>query len=165
MERRGIQFPTWEALQIPVRSTQDGKHLYSSKTTVSLLEFMLESIFMHQVNWNLASQSLLRDVLDRLDQDSKLRYSILGLGPNSKSLLRGMSYGSGNPRLQVTSFIPGITDRHDSEDIAIVGMSVDYPSGEGTEQLWDTLEKGLNVVEEVGPIPEPIMTQGHRWLT
>ncbi|EOD44424.1 putative polyketide synthase protein [Neofusicoccum parvum UCRNP2] len=71
------------------------------------------------------------------------------MGPNSKSLLRAITCNSNHPRIHVASFVRGATDGPSPDDIAIVGMSVNYPSGKGPEQLWETLEKGLNVVREI----------------
>ncbi|KAF2818864.1 ketoacyl-synt-domain-containing protein [Ophiobolus disseminans] len=145
--RRGITLPSREALRFPVRSTVDGKYLNAGTSSTALLETILQHILVHRVDWNLASEKLVEDAFERLSADNNLRCNILAMGPSSRSLLRAINGRSTHSRLGITNFEPADEPSHD--DIAIVGMSVNYPSGKGPEQLWETLENGLNVVQEV----------------
>ncbi|KAL1636985.1 polyketide beta-ketoacyl-synthase [Diplodia intermedia] len=147
-QRRAIRMPSWEALQVPVRSTLDGKFLDTNRSADSLLKVVLGNYFTGRVDWDTTSEVLIRETVERLTRDPKLRYNILALGPNSRSLLRAFNTAPTHPKLRIGD-LHSAADGPSPDDIAIVGMSVNYPSGKGPEQLWETMEKGLNVVREV----------------
>lgn len=150
VERQRIRFPTWDSLKVPVRSSLDGKYLESTTLASSLLEAAVQSILIDRVDWNVTSDLMIHDALDRLHQDSRATCRVLALGPNSSFLLRGFKGMPDHPRLEISKTpVPSSDDGPSPNDIAIVGMSVDFPSGKGTAELWDTMEKGLNVVQEV----------------
>lgn len=149
VQRRGINFPAWEALKVPVRSTCDGEYLDATAQGMSLLEAALQSILVQPVNWWLASQKLVSFANARLDEDINLSYRILALGPNAKSLLRALKENKSRDRLHIADGVPTADPEPSPNDIAIVGMSANFPRGKGTAELWDTLEKGLSALQEV----------------
>ena len=149
VHRRDIRFPSWESLRVPVRSTLNGQYLDSGSSSPSLLDAMLHNILIGQVDWRKTSEVLVEDLLQQLHQDQRVSYNILPMGPNARPLLRAMDLGPGHSRLQISGPAPSAVEGPLPDDIAIVGMSVNYPSGKGQEELWQTLESGLNTVEEV----------------
>ena len=150
VQRRKIAFHSWDSLHFPVRSAVDGNYLVSGPSSKPLLTTVLEQILVHRVDWDAAVDRLVQDSLDKLNRDSRLSLGILTMGPNSRSLLRAMKRRSSHSQLSVAAFEPASGDGPSPNDIAIVGMSVNYPSGKGSKQLWETLEKSLNVVQDVG---------------
>ncbi|KAF9631050.1 conidial yellow pigment biosynthesis polyketide synthase [Lasiodiplodia theobromae] len=151
VQRRGINFPAWEGLQVPVRSTCDGEYLNAAGHGVSLLEAALQSILVQPVDWWLASQKLVSFANVRLNEDINLSYRVLALGPNAKSLLRALKENKSRDRLHIADGISNVESAPSPNDIAIVGMSANFPRGKGTAELWDTLEKGLSALQEIPP--------------
>lgn len=149
VQDRGIFFPSWESLRFPVRSTVTGRYLSPQSSSSTLLATILGNVLVHRVDWNTTAQKLVHDTLERLDSDRRSCYTILAIGPNSNSLLRAINNCSKHSRLRVANFEPVRINGPSRNDIAIVGMSVNYPSGKSMEMLWETLEKSLNVVQEV----------------
>jgi hypothetical protein len=152
VQRCNITLPSLESLHFPVRSTINGKHLSQYSSPTSLLETILEHILVHRVDWNTTAESLIRDIVEELHQDQESCCRILTMGPNYKPLLRAINGKVGHQRLRVANFESGSVDGPFPDDIAIVGMSVNYPSADNPEMLWAALEKGLNVVQDVRTI-------------
>lgn len=150
VQRREIVFHSWDSLHFPVRSAVDGNYLVPGPSSKPLLTTVLEQILIHRVDWDTAVGRLVQDSLDKLNRDTQLSLKISTIGPNTRSLLRGMKRRPNHPRFSVAAFKPASGDGPQPNDIAIVGMSVNYPSGKGSKQLWETLERCLNVVQDVG---------------
>lgn len=146
--RRVIGFPNWEHLVLPIRSTSNGTYITQNEHQTSVLETVLDLMLMQPVEWQKLSVSLVTDAEKKLEQDSLSSYQILAIGPNAKSLLPAMR-GSRHPRLNVTNMTSASINNFTSDDIAIVGMGVNFPSGDGVSQFWNTIKEGLNVVSEV----------------
>lgn len=159
--RRNIKFPGRKSLHASVISSADGKRMGSASaaadlsiqegetTTNILLEETLRNIFIDAVDWKTATASIKTSILDRLQGDSSATYRIIGLGPGSRSLLdpfRGDSMPSG---LSVVDNLAESLAQPAPNDIAIVGLSVNFPGAKGQEQFWQLMENSLSTVAEV----------------
>lgn len=154
-ETRDISFPDWNSLHSPVRAVTDGDPwIPGSSRSHCLAEAALRSIFNDQVNWRSTSQKMGDSLCDRFKCDSDARYRILGFGPGSRSLLQFAKELSLQNQLEVIDNVADSLKSPSGEDIAIVGLSVNYPGGRGQKQFWDLLAEGTNVVSEVSESPE-----------
>lgn len=147
--RRGIEFVTWESLLVPLRSATNGLRmtLEPHSQPRSLLETALHSIFVDRVNWKATESHLREFLLNSLDRDSAARFRVLGFGPGSRSLIDlGMA---SHPRLDLVENWADSLAQPAADDVAIVGLSVNYPEGKGHEQFWDLLESGRSTLRDV----------------
>lgn len=150
IETRGIKFPDWKALHSPVRAVTDGEHwMPGSSSSQRLVDVALRSIFNDQVDWRSTSLQIIDKILTRSEYDSDTRYRILGFGPGSRSLLQFARDLSTSAPLEVIDTVSDSLKTTSGEDIAIVGLSVNYPGGKGLTQFWDLLAEGTSVVSEV----------------
>ncbi|KAF2280129.1 ketoacyl-synt-domain-containing protein [Westerdykella ornata] len=149
VDGQGIRISSWKSLKLPVRSALNGEYFKPNTSSATLLEAVLKHILVDQVDWSTTSDAILSTLVHQLHQDQSLQYKIIPVGPNTKPLLRAIKSGREHPRLRIASPTSKPIDGPSADDIAIVGMSVNYPSGQGPEQLWDTLERGLNSVQEI----------------
>ncbi|KAI0194248.1 hypothetical protein F4808DRAFT_474880 [Astrocystis sublimbata] len=138
VRRRRIEFPAWDALHVPLRSSTTGDLIIEGKNSQSLLETMLASIFIEVCDWKRTRASLFNKAIKYLRYDDVARYRLLCHGPGTRSLLQGAPT---HDRLSVIS-TPGELLENDTQDlIAIVGMSINFPGASSLEQLWEVLEK------------------------
>lgn len=147
VSRRAQRFPTWDSLQLPVRSGSDGKYL-SSGHGLSLIQTALESLFIHPVDWLSTIESVLTSISSSAKNEQSLPHRIVALGPNTRSILhatRAVDFA----KVEIYDTILSTSDGPYPNDIAIVGLSVNYPSGGTPEELWAALSKSLNAVQEV----------------
>ncbi|KAL6711554.1 polyketide beta-ketoacyl-synthase [Coniothyrium glycines] len=149
VERRDIEFPGWGSLRFAVRSAMDGNCLTRQTSSMSLLETILDHILVKRVDWRTTATKLMQETLERINLDVASRCRVLAMGPNSKSLLRAMDSSPTNARLRVVVFDSKPGDGPQPDDIAIVGISINYPSGKNLDSLWEVLENRLNLVEEI----------------
>lgn len=142
---RNIRFPTSGHLL----------HLESSLTASihgsnqhSLLEVVLRHMLVEVVNWKETWHQLEATTLSTAGNTVPVR--VVLLGPNTASLRMPRS----SPKVRNVEIVHGPwVDRAPPprpDDIAIVGMSVNFPSGNGMEQFWETLKNGKSTVSEVG---------------
>lgn len=165
IKTREINFPDWNSLHSPVRAVTDGDPwIPGSSRSHCLAEAALRSIFNDQVDWRSTSQKMGDSLCDRFKCDSDARYRILGLGPGSRSLLQFAKELSLQDRLEVIDNVADSLKSASGDDIAIVGLSVNYPGAQGQKQFWDLLAEGTNVVSEVSESQEP-NTAGRFGLT
>jgi hypothetical protein len=152
VQRLQVAFPDWPKLHVSVRSTIDGELLASTQQDSSLLRAALRCMLIHPVDWPLTFESSIVCSSQRLNSNADLNSEILALGPNARSLItRGMG-ATTHPRLEIRSIPSKETSRVDSprtDDIAIVGMSVDMPGCDGLEEIWKVLENGTSLATEV----------------
>lgn len=150
--RRAISFPPAPAK--PIRSTLDGALFDSSmSSSEDLLLWLARHLLVHCVNWNDTAQGVAASIRDLLDREPDTTVKVLSFGPSTNSILPDFqSRDSRIELLDLSSFrvhgksgLP--SDQQDS--IAIVGMSVHLPKGKDTEELWDTMSRGLNAVREI----------------
>jgi hypothetical protein len=150
-ERRKIKFPTWESLQVPLRSAADGvrrdAELNSRRHT--LLETALRSIFVDKVDWRNSSENLQESLHSLLARDSAAKIRILGLGPGSRSLVHSLKDLPNQPNVETVDNWAEYLSQPSPDDIAIVGLSVNYPGSKGQDKFWDTLYKAKSTVSEV----------------
>lgn len=150
IETREIKFPDWKSLHSPVRAVTDGDHLMPGPSSHQrLVDVVLRSIFNDQVDWRLTSHQLSDSLLNRFRCDPDARYRILGFGPGSRSLLQFARDLSPLDRLEVIDNVADSLKSTSGEDIAIVGLSVNYPGAKGVQKFWDLLAEGTSVVSEV----------------
>lgn len=134
---RNIDFPTWDVLRAPLRSSTTGALLTKSNRPLSLLETFLRSVFVDVCDWKTTSTNLFDETATRLSRDSNATLRVLCVGPGSKSLVRAAPT---HARLSIIEKpIIRIDDKIDNM-IAIVGMSLNYPGADSQEQLWKILE-------------------------
>ncbi|AEO59633.1 polyketide synthase [Thermothelomyces thermophilus ATCC 42464] len=162
--RRNIAFPGRKSLHASVISAADGAHMGSgsdsaaadpggpeeTKTNI-LLERALRNIFIDTVDWKGTSAGLRASILDRLEGDSSAAYRIIGVGPGSRSLLDPFRGDSAHPGLGVIDNLAESLAQPAQDDIAIVGLSVNFPGAKGQEQFWQLLASGLSTVAEIPP--------------
>lgn len=142
-QRREIKFPTWQLIDIPVRSTVTGKILESTR---SLLEIALTHMLVDTADWKKTWEYLHATTLT-VSSAEKVR--VILLGPGTGSLRLASRSSQLRPNVEVISNPPSQDLPNNSDDIAIVGMSVNYPPGKGTTEFWTSLKDGISTVSEV----------------
>ena len=162
IHRRNITFPSFSALKHPLRSTVDGKTIQQGHFDsdgphdTTLVATIVGMIVLHPVEWQATWKGLISDATRRHGEDSMSTTQLLSFGPSSGSTLfghpsrrqtSGLEYVDLSHAPDVPHSIPSSSD----SDIAIVGMSFDFPKGEDASALWKTLNEGVNAVKEVGP--------------
>lgn len=144
-KQQQIEFPNFENLQIPFRSTLDGSILDIQTSNDSLAHWVTRHILLYPVDWAKTSRNIAANQGSVVSQ-------LFSFGPGSESLFMAFKSDDLQPRLKpqdLSSFKHrGPSSQQDG--IAIVGFGVHFPKGEGEEELWETLSKGLSAVSEVG---------------
>ncbi|EED21054.1 polyketide synthase, putative [Talaromyces stipitatus ATCC 10500] len=140
-------FPSLADLKHPLWSCHDGRVLDAhSQLADSLLEYIISCILVENADlsntWNNVVESI----------KSYDESEVITIGAGARTLIASVNRDISSP--QRTSFIdvPFIGIQSDtglSTEFAIVGMSVNFPSGLGKEQFWRTLEQGLNTVQKI----------------
>lgn len=116
---------------------------------MSLLETTLRSIFIDRVDWKSAADCLYNFHRTILERDSAAKTRVIGIGPGSKALGHSTKVLCSHPRLErIDSWSEHISHAA-NDDIAIVGLSVNYPGANGVDQLWELLQSGRSMVSEV----------------
>lgn len=148
VSRRGIVFPDFGDVKVPLRSTFTGEALTKETTAGTLVELIVDMLLTQPVNWDL----VVMEVVKAVPEDIPVRLVNVGPGMGlSRSLERAL------PRTQVgTMDISTSIAEHSpqtmgikQEPIAIVGMAVNMPGAPSNTMLWDVLEKGINTISEV----------------
>ncbi|KAL2869077.1 uncharacterized protein BJX67DRAFT_379556 [Aspergillus lucknowensis] len=134
LTQRSISFPSQQDLHVPVRSTVDGTLMTVSGEN-PLAETAVRTILTHRLNW--------QQTWDALSLGT-LKTEVHAFGPHSRSFFGGRSR---NTRVVDHSLPERAKAPH--ADIAIVGMSVNFPSASNKETLWQNLEKGVNTVQTI----------------
>ncbi|KAI1773561.1 hypothetical protein F4818DRAFT_452992 [Hypoxylon cercidicola] len=150
VKRRDIDFPTWNSLCAHLRMTTTGDRTVRGVEYQTLLDTALRSIFVDMCDWNGTRDKLFDEVVRHLGHDSRAQSRIICLGPGTKSLAQSSKGVPTHPRLSIVEDVSDLEQEDMSDSIAIVGLSVNYPSAKGKEQFWDILEKGKSVVSEFG---------------
>jgi hypothetical protein len=144
---RKILVPGWDDLEVPIRSTIDGSFMAPSGSSTTLLEKTLDCLMMQRVEWHSVAVSLLKTAKDFLSQEKTSSYHIQALGPNARSLLSNFK-GHNIARLTVAHGL-SFSQQLSSDDVAIIGMDVNFPSARGEVEFWETIQQGLNVASVV----------------
>lgn len=146
-KRQKIEFPEFEKLQIPIRSTLDGSILDTQIPNDSLAHWVIRHILLYSVDWVKTSQN----IAEVMANQGIVVPQLFSFGPSSESLLMAIKSQDFQPQFElqdVSSFKYGGPPSH-QDGIAIVGMGVQFPKGEGEEELWETLSEGLSAISEV----------------
>lgn len=151
VQRRKISFPSWESLHVPLRSTLTGKRLSSESNPLPLLEAALRSIFIDQVDWRGTHKTLFDYLEQSVFRDSQVRYRILGLGPGAEPLVGAPADRQIDSSITITGNVLDVISEAAGDNIAVVGLSANYPAGKGVEEFWKSLEQGNSAVSEVRP--------------
>ena len=144
---RGIHFPTFSDLKLPLACTFTGNPVTSGTTTGTLLEMVVDMILTQPVNWKL--------VVDRLAARCPLdtHMQVINVGPGSglaRVIERSLPDGSSTiTDLTITDDNTSRCARAKQEPIAIVGMAVNMPGASNVSRLWEVLEQGINTISEV----------------
>lgn len=156
LEERGSGFPSFEDLKKPLRSTLDGGFFESGEGEDSIfVEALLRSLLVTTVDWSVTSKVIAKSTYKLLDQEPSAEVEILSFGPSSTYLLSEIRRRQQHPRMRTadvsqTNSMPKPQRSEDDKDaIAIVGMSVNFPLGEGVDELWDTMTQALNACKEI----------------
>lgn len=181
LEARGSRFLSFPDLIKPLRSTLDGGFVAHNEGDQSALtKFLLRSLLVTAVDWDMTSKSIFKAACEFTNQEPAMEVDILSFGPSSNYLLSEIRRGQQHPRMRTTdvSQIRAVPKSQSSENsgdaIAIVGMAVNYPRGEGLEELWETLSQGLNACTEIPSSrfdisqfyePNPSLCKGRKMTT
>ncbi len=152
VQRRRISFPTWESLHVPLRSTLTGKRESSESNSLTLLDSALRNIFVNEVNWSHTYRALFGYLDQSLSRDSQVRHRVLGLGPGAEPLVSAPTDVPVDSRISITANILDLVYEVFADNIAVVGVSANYPSGKGLEKFWETLEQAMSAVSEVSQL-------------
>ena len=150
IETRRISLgPPFSDLKMPLWSSQDGTiALPGLGTPYYLLEYILRGILVDTAHWTLTWSN----ILQLASTYDGIKLSVTGVGPGAHQFLMG-SYRSLDEEEKETLEIFPPFERPPGQcrddGFAIIGMSLKFPLGLDKEQLWKSLENGLNSVQEV----------------
>jgi len=153
VKRRNVRFPGFKDLILPVRSSSDGL-IISEETTESssYTTLVARHLLIHPVDWVKTSEGISLAVQNSLEQTRGQPVEIISFGPSTDSLFAELKNRNRDAAVTFTdrsAFKFGEATQIRETDIAIVGMGVNFPKGNGQVQLWETLSAGLNAVSEV----------------
>lgn len=157
IDHRDIRFPASNNLRTILRSTLDGSAVYVHNIgTKNLAQWVIRQILVHPVDWTLVSQGIVSSMREKLKGNPKEKFRAISFGPSSESLLGELADKSLLNNLELVDASPFKssifnTRSTNPNDIAIVGMGVNYPKGKDQEELWTTLSEGLSAVSDVSP--------------
>ncbi|RYP12953.1 hypothetical protein DL767_010979 [Monosporascus sp. MG133] len=114
-----------------------------------LLDSALCSIFVDRVDWEGTYRALFDDLNQRVSRDSQIEYRVIGVGPGAESLLGAPSDIVVHHNVAIVGNILDFAAEVAADNIAVVGISANYPSGKGVTQFWETLEQGKSAVSEI----------------
>ena len=156
VDERKIPFPAFSELQAPMRSSYDGTLLDEQASDgPGLARWVVQQMLISPVDWLKTSSGVMTAISRMVEGQKNSSPQILSFGPSSESLFNNLKTHSLSSRLEyqdLSIFRAGkpTTDNQIQQDgIAIVGMGVHFPKGNGEEELWETLSKGLSAVSEV----------------
>ncbi|KAF7371094.1 Non-reducing polyketide synthase terA [Mycena sanguinolenta] len=147
ISRRGIKFPDFPELKVPIRSSFSGDSLTArTSPPTSLVELVIDMILTQPVNWDLVMAKLLESLPDTGD------FRLLNFGPGT-GLLKTTERAFPHQRVRSVDATRGASDSNHvgakQEPIAIVGMAVNMPGAPNAVKLWEVLENGINTVSEI----------------
>ncbi|KAI8630829.1 ketoacyl-synt-domain-containing protein [Xylariaceae sp. FL1651] len=149
VKRRHVRFPTWESLLAPLRSTITGTSLKQTLNSSTLLETILQHIFIDTVDWRTTQRSLSLSLKETQNETYGFATRIVCLGPGAGSLIHHSVDFTTIPRIKLVDNYMHLLSSPKDDDIAIVGLSANFPCGKGLEKLWDILQKGLSTATEI----------------
>ncbi|KAF4443740.1 polyketide synthase [Fusarium austroafricanum] len=155
IRRRGIRLSTHPKSMKPMYSPLDGSLFEESgASSCGPMEWLSRHILIYCVNWQDTSHCIAANLESLLTDDPEATVKIISLGPSSSSLYPVIQ--SSSSRVELLDLSPFKSPRKvplpasdQTNDIAIVGMSVQLPVGNGIDELWESLRQGLNAVQEI----------------
>ncbi|PLN86967.1 hypothetical protein BDW42DRAFT_198421 [Aspergillus taichungensis] len=134
LSRRSISIVSSPSFVIPLRSVVDGSFLTDPGTDM-LVEYAIRAILTYSLDW--------QSTWKMINQNPK-KVEVYAIGPYSRSFFKDRT---DNVHL-IDCFKPE-TPVTAPDDIAIVGMSVNFPGATDKDSLWTNLEHGVNTVEQL----------------
>ncbi|KAJ6479893.1 putative polyketide synthase [Mycena vitilis] len=142
--RRGIKFPDFADLKMPVRSTFSGDALTGKAG--ALVDLVIDMILTQPVNWDLVTTKMLETLPERVS------VRLLNFGPGT-GLVKTLERAFLSRRVSSVDATRDATQNNHvsvkQEPIAIVGMAVNMPAAPNTAKLWEVLENGINTVSKI----------------
>ncbi|KAA1469652.1 polyketide synthase [Dentipellis sp. KUC8613] len=147
VSRRGIRFPAYSDIKVPIRSMHSGQ-LLGAQNEGSLVEAVVDMVLTQSVNWDLVVAALVAAT----PEGEVVR--LINVGPGA-GLTRSMERAF--PLRNVFSVDLTVPESHSTtsgsspiqEPIAIVGMAVNMPGAPSASKLWEVLESGINTIAEI----------------
>lgn len=149
VQRCGIDFPDWASLNAPLRSTATGKIFQHESGQDSLLQLALENIFIDSVDWKLTWETTTQAYTEKARRSPNSAFRVIGLGPSAKGLLNLSNADCLASGLQVIGQLPDKSEPCVEDDIAIVGLSANFPGEKGLDGFWNTVNEARTCVSEV----------------
>ncbi|KAI5898805.1 ketoacyl-synt-domain-containing protein [Schizophyllum commune H4-8] len=138
---REVDFPAFAALRIPIRSAATSDVLDDPRQDA--MDAILRSITVLPVNW--------LETVDRqlLSIPPESEVEIINVGPGG-GLARAIKRRLGK-RARLVDICESAGQAPDpiQEPIAIVGMAVHVPGARAPDELWTSLENGMNMVSSI----------------
>lgn len=153
-KRRDIKFPTQDKLIVPsncwtaldcVAGTEDASQ--------SLAVKVLGAILVSTVDWPPAFLDILTKCETTRARVSSGPHRLFSYGPSTNTLMHSFP---GLEQIELwdvshesTSMMSSSGEERCRNDVAIVGMGLNFPNGDNLEDFWNVLKDGLNCVQEV----------------
>ena len=159
IDNRDIKFPSFTDLKTTLRSTFGVATSANHPAASSLAHWLIRQILVNPVDWVKISREVLSSTQGMLKSNCQLRFKIISFGPSSESLFAGFISGSLSKNIETIELSPfkfngSHSSSTKSNDIAVVGMGVNFPKGKDHEELWATISKGVSAVSDVcSPLP------------
>jgi iterative type I PKS product template protein len=125
---------------------------HTATSTLDLMRLALGEILLEQVRWD----NLLQEVVSQVTASGSAECAVSAIGvTNIANSLASALKAGGQSSISVrdhTSWVPVTVEsygRTQNDKIAIVGMSGRFPGAANADELWELLEKGLDVHREV----------------
>ncbi|EEY23691.1 phenolpthiocerol synthesis polyketide synthase ppsA [Verticillium alfalfae VaMs.102] len=145
----GIEFPDWSVLHASLRSTATGQKFQANDKSVSLLRMAVENIFCDSVNWKLTWETATADYAEKIRHDTNATIRVIGIGPSAKSLLGVNKDKIRDTGIQVIGHLSEEIDMFVGDDIAIVGVSANFPGEKGLDGFWNTINNARSCATEI----------------
>lgn len=141
MSSAAMKRPIWSCYNAQLLDPANLEALSPLETTIPLI--MAEAADLYST-WGSMVHAMVSSNLD---------WDIVTVGPGSNALLALVCRDIPRPtRTKLIDLSPVLRDKDTSnieEGYAVVGMSVNFPSGADRYSFWKMLEQGLNAVEQV----------------
>ncbi|KAH7304207.1 beta-ketoacyl synthase [Stachybotrys elegans] len=147
MKERNISFITWDMMKAAWRSSSTGCLLTERSIEKSLVETALSGILVDVCDWKKTREELSNSIASTLDVDPNMQLRVICMGSGSHQLVRP-SVPSHSRLSVVGQFSDAVVDTF-LDAVAIVGLSVNYPSGNGKDEFWETLKAGVSHDSEI----------------
>ena len=154
VNNRDIKFPSFTDLKTTLRSTCGVATSANHPATNRLAHWLIRQILVNPVDWFKIWNVILSSTQGMLKRSNTLHFKVISFGPGSESLFAGLISGTMSKNFETIELSPfKFNGSHyastNSNDIAIVGMGVNFPKGKDQEELWATISKGVSAVSDV----------------